>query len=114
MATFAVGLSILVFITRSREPGRAAANAKTDAAAQHFSSCGKKDTLGHRLSSLDTDPQKADSSAKATGETFESTFGSPTTKGDTLGMAMSSEMKRSGSNASFTDTLDNDRFFSDN
>ena len=86
MATFAVGLSILVFITRSREPGRAAAKAKTetdttDAAAEHFSSCGKKDTLGHRLSSLDTDPQKADSSAKATGETFESTFGSPTTKG---------------------------------
>ena len=84
MATFAVGLSILVFITRSREPGRATAKAKTDktdAAVEHFGSCGKKDTLGHRLSSLDTDPQKADSSAKATGETFESTFGSPTTKG---------------------------------
>ena len=86
MATFAVGLSILVFITRSREPGRATAKAKTeidktDAAVEHFSSCGKKDTLGHRLSSLDTDPQKADSNAKASGETFESTFGSPTTKG---------------------------------
>eukprot|EP00937_MAST-01D_sp_MAST-1D-sp2_P000756 g756.t1 len=111
MATCAVAAALLVMYTRTRKTEaprtrKPLTRGQSQSEGHHFSSDGKKDSLGHRLSMAQPSPDTNQQS-------LEGTFGSPTTRGDTLGAAMATGLKKSSSQASFTESLDNDRFFDD-